>query len=168
MDCVWSAPTDRSFPIGFPFPWLQWHRGGFLSEDMRATTDTRSGKARTESVVRVTLHDGTRIQLTAGEIAYVEPIARGALIHLDSGESVKVVQDVRTVELRVDVALATKAVRQESLPDDGNPIPRNADQANSPLSAKPSSLNYRARRFLRVHVSVPALVIARGLRNDSE
>lgn len=136
------------------------------------TMDAQSNKPRVESVVRLTLQDGTRIQLSAEEIAYVEPVSRGALIHLDFGEPLKVVQDVRTIELRVKVALAANAGDQKPQVDDmpalSDPIRQEAEQASTAPLAEPRAMSRRVKRLLCGRVSLPALAIARGRRTAKD
>lgn len=128
--------------------------------------DSEQDHSRTGKVVRLTLEDGTRIQLAPDEVAYSEPEGRGTLIHLVSGELVKVAQDNRTVDLRVVAALSTSPVRHE-LPTQHEPEPSGrvrdeSSMSNAARRAGPISLSLRAKRLLLGHSSLPVLMIARA------
>ncbi|WP_257558906.1 MULTISPECIES: hypothetical protein [Sphingobium] len=137
-----------------------------------ATCDGTMNTQPADLLIPVTLQDGTRIRLRADEIAYVEPVGRGALIHRDSGEPLMVVHDARTVELRVIVALAGRADTQEypagetSEPED--PIRREADRASIAPPPERESLNRRAKRLLRARVSLPSLMIGGARRRPGD
>ena len=59
-------------------------------------------------MIKVTLADGRRKQVSAKDVRSVEPDGSGALLHLITGETLAVVQDVRTVELRIKAATAER------------------------------------------------------------
>lgn len=128
--------------------------------------DTPPGGSQAGSIVRLTLQDGTRIQLPVDEIAYVEPIAGGTLIRRSAGEPLKAVQDVRTVEVRVRAALAAGARDNEQAAEDipvpADPARGEIGAADTPSTTEPRSLSHRAKRLLHGRVSLRTLVIARA------
>jgi len=59
-------------------------------------------------MIKVTLADGRRKKVSTKDVRSVEPDGHGALLHLITGETLAVVQDVRTVELRIKAATAER------------------------------------------------------------
>lgn len=59
-------------------------------------------------MIKVTLADGTRKQVSTEDIRSVERDGQGALLHLVTGETLAVMQDARTVELRITAATAER------------------------------------------------------------
>ncbi|WP_454887598.1 hypothetical protein [Sphingomonas oryzagri] len=123
---------------------------------------------QTSSGIHLTREDGTRIHLSAEQIVYTEPTTGGTLVHLASGELVRVVQDTRTVDLRVTVALSPPPPPQEPPPhEDASPIDMaqheslNAKELHRP---EPATLNRRAKRLLLGRSSLPVLMIGRASR----
>lgn len=121
--------------------------------------------------IRLTREDGTRIQLSAGQIVYTKPAPGGTLVHLASGELLKVVQDARTVDLRVTVALSSPPPRQPTPPHDTPPA--QAEQQVSPASSvahrtEPAALNRRAKHLLLGRSSLPVLMIARASKRSEQ
>ena len=96
--------------------------------------------------IRVTLADGTRTQIAADAVSGVEPQGRGSLVHLNSGETLPVAQDARTVELRIDAALAPSPPASEA------PVP-----APQPVPLKTTA---RIKRYLAGRSSFGALSAA--------
>jgi hypothetical protein len=120
-------------------------------------------------MIRLTLPDGTRIQLEASEITDVEPVAGGALVHRAVGDPIKVMQNARTIQTRINAELDTVAAEQES---DETPITV-ADEAveiaasettappepNHDPSPDPRSRVHRLKRLMAGRVSGTALAI---------
>jgi hypothetical protein len=99
--------------------------------------------------IRVTLADGTRTQIAAEHVESVEPEGRGAILYLSSGETLSVAQDARTVELRIEAALA-QDVRETAVAAPPEPV-----RPRAPLTA-----THRIKRYLAGRSSFGALTIA--------
>jgi len=67
-------------------------------------------------MIRLTLPDGTRTQLEASEITDVEPVAGGSLVHRAAGVPMKVMQDARTIQTRINAELDAAAAEIEDAP----------------------------------------------------
>jgi len=67
-------------------------------------------------MIRLTLPDGTRTHLEASEITDVEPVAGGSLVHRAVGEPMKVMQDARTIETRINAELDAAAAEVQDSP----------------------------------------------------
>ena len=104
--------------------------------------------------IRVTLADGTRTQIAAEDVESVEPDGRGALLYLSSGETLSVAQDARTVELRIEAALA------QAVPE--TPV------APEPLTPRaPLTATHRIKRYLVGRSSFGALTIANAWHGEA-
>ena len=67
-------------------------------------------------MIRLTLTDGTRLQLPDVDVSEIEPVAGGSVVHRASGKPLHVAQDARTVEVRLRVALAAIEQVEEEAP----------------------------------------------------
>lgn len=101
--------------------------------------------------IRVTLMDGTRTQIAAGDVESVEPDGRGAILYLASGEALCVAQDARTVELRIEAVLAQEA-QVGAVP---------VEPVRQPVSLTAA---HRIKRYLAGRSSFGALVVASASR----
>lgn len=106
--------------------------------------------------IRVTLADGTRTQVAAEDVESVEPDGRGARLYLSSGETLSVAQDARTVELRIEAALAQAAPEAPVAPE-----PVGAVGPRIPLTA-----THRMKRYLVGRSSFGALTIANAWHGE--
>jgi len=104
---------------------------------------------------RVTRLDGTRTQIAAEDVESVEPQARGCCIYLSSGETLFVAQDIRTVELRIEAALAHTVIETEIAPEHA--------ELDAPKAAT-NSVKNRIKLHLSGRSSFGALTIANAWR----
>jgi hypothetical protein len=118
-------------------------------------------------MIRLTLPDGTRTQLDASEITDVEPIAGGSLVHRVVGEPMKVLQDARTIQTRINAELDAAAADLEEAPiEDARVALAIAAAEPSPviepiqeLIVDPITRMHRLKRLMQGRVSVMALMI---------
>ena len=122
-------------------------------------------------MIRLTLPDGTRTQLEASEITDVEPIAGGSLVHRAAGEPMKVMQDARTIQTRINAELDTAAAEVEEAPvmvADAAPVPApEPEPAIEPAPvpmAEPITRMNRLKRLMQGRVSGMALTIGQTKR----
>jgi len=120
-------------------------------------------------MIRLTLPDGTRTHLEASEITDVEPIAGGSLVHRAVGEPMKVMQDARTIQTRINAEL-------DSLSADGSPtVVANAltsiavedASALGPMDTdftEPTTRMRRLKRLMQGRVSGMSLTIGQTKR----
>ena len=118
-------------------------------------------------MIRLTLPDGTRTQLEASEITDVEPVAGGSLVHRAVGEPMKVMQDARTIQTRINAELdAAPADVQEApaMVDETAPapaeVPAPAIETAPFIVGEPATRMHRLKRLMRGRVSGMALAIA--------
>ena len=119
------------------------------------------------SMIRLTLPDGTRTQLDAFEITDVEPVAGGSLIHRAAGEPIKVLQDARTIQTRINAELDSAAAEDQEVParmPDAEPAPAAAaelaiEPARIPV-AEPTTRIHRLKRLMQGRASGMALTIS--------
>lgn len=109
-------------------------------------------------MIRLTLPDGTRIQLEASEITDVEPIPGGALIHTASGDPLKVMQDARTIQTRINVELDKSAILTET-PQASEPSEIKSTPVTKPVTEPPSRMQ-RMKSIMQGRASGLAMVIA--------
>lgn len=126
---------------------------GWIGRHLRI--DRTSDRLHAGPMIRLTLTDGTRLQLTAAEVTEIEPIAGGSLVHRATGKPLHVVQDARTVELRLRAALAAAERTEEEAPSDPQ------GPAEVPTRPDRGSLSDRAKRLLRGRVSLPTMILSR-------
>ena len=122
------------------------------------------------NMIGLTLPDGTRTQLEASEITDVEPIAGGSLVHRAAGEPMKVMQDARTIQTRINVELNTAATDDEpatapAAVDDETPTvaaikPADAKESADDLIATPVTRMHKLKRLMQGRVSGMAITIA--------
>jgi hypothetical protein len=123
--------------------------------------------AHVANMIRLTLPDGTRTHLGASEITYVEPVAGGSLIHRAVGEPMKVMQDSRTIQTRINTELdaATADVQDapamvdETAPEPVAP-PALTINTTCGLVGEPATRMHRLKRLMQGRVSGMALTIA--------
>ena len=108
-------------------------------------------------MIRLTLPDGTRIQLAASEITDVEPIPGGALIHKASGDPLRVMQDARTVQTRVNVELDRSALTEA--PQAAQPSEIKSRPVTKPVTEPPSRMQ-RMKSTMLGRASGLAMVVA--------
>ena len=124
------------------------------------------------NMIRLTLPDGTRTQLEASEITDVEPIAGGSLVHRASGEPMKVMQDARTIQTRINAELDTAAAEVEVAPvmvAEAAPTiavaePELAIEPAPILVVEPVTRMHRLKRLMQGRVSGMALMIGQTKR----
>jgi hypothetical protein len=120
-------------------------------------------------MIRLTLPDGTRIQLEASEITDVEPVAGGSLVHRNAGDPIKVMQNARTIQTRVNAELDTVAIEVGTVEppiivaDEAAPIAVSETAAppepKHDPSPDPRSRMHRLKRLMAGRVSGTALAI---------
>ena len=130
----------------------------------RRAIDGVTGCAHAKAMIRLTLPDGTRIQIEASEITDVEPMPGGALIHRASGDPLQVMQDARTVQTRVNAELDKLAALEEA------PQTAEASEIASTLvtgpAVKPPSRMERMKRIMQGRTSGLAMVVAQIAARD--
>ena len=117
-------------------------------------------------MIRLTLPDGTRTQLEASEITDVEPVAGGSLVHRAVGEPMKVMQDARTIQTRINIELDAPADVQEApaMVDETAPAPAGVPalvmETAPVIVGEPATRMHRLKRLMQGRVSGMALAIA--------
>ena len=119
------------------------------------------------NMIRLTLPDGTRMQLEASEITDVEPIAGGSLVHRTAGDPMKVMQDARTIQTRINAEFDSAVAEVEEAPIAASQVaPTIALAEPSPViepirdpMAEPITRMNRLKRFMQGQVSGMALTI---------
>ncbi|MDB5738949.1 MAG: hypothetical protein JWO65_2617 [Sphingomonas bacterium] len=100
-------------------------------------------------MIRLTLHDGTRTQLAASDITDIEPAGGGAIIHRISGEPLRVQQNARTIETRMNAELAEDAATAAEPAEPDHPQlvspPEVLEPIIIPEPARPSFLRAKSR-----------------------
>ena len=115
-------------------------------------------------MIRLTLPDGTRIQIEASEITDVEPIPGGALIHRASGDPLHVMQDARTVQTRVNAELDRLATLEEA-----TQTVEVSEIVSTPVTGpaiKPPSRMQRMKCIMQGRASGLAMVVAQIAARD--
>lgn len=120
------------------------------------------------NMIRLTLPDGTRTQLDAFEITDVEPVSGGSLIHHAGGEPIKVLQDAKTIQTRINTELDAGSAETEDVPIMDTAIhialtagePEQTTEPARSLLARPIPRLRRLKLFMEGRVSVMALAIA--------
>ncbi len=123
-------------------------------------------------MIRLTLPDGTRTQLEASEVTDVEPIAGGSLVHRAAGEPMKVMQDARTIQTRINAELDTAAAAVEVAPVMATEAAPTIALAGPDFAVEPAlvpvvelvSRMHRLKRVMQGRVSGMALTIGQTER----
>ena len=118
--------------------------------------------------IRLTLPDGTRTQLDAFEITDVEPVQGGSFIHRAAGEPIKILQDAKTIQTRINAELDAGSVESEdaSIMDTATDValtavePEHMIEPSRSSPAKPPTRLPRLKLFMEGQVSVMAIAIA--------
>jgi hypothetical protein len=123
-------------------------------------------------MIRLTLPDGTRTQLEASEITDVEPIAGGSLVHRAVGDPMKVMQDARTIQTRVNAELDSAVAEVEEAPITAAQIAPTIAVAEPELAIEPAPVAvvepvarmHRLKRLMQGRVSGMAMTIGQMKR----
>ncbi len=70
----------------------------------RRTIESEIHGHQIRAMIRLTLSDGTRIQIAADDVTDVETRETGTLVHLKTGETVQVLQNAQIIETRLKIA----------------------------------------------------------------
>ena len=116
-------------------------------------------------MVLLTLTNGNRIEIDADEIEEIEPTPGGAVVHCRSGPALTVMQNARTLQARVNAAIAAKGVQTESS-EEAHPAPAVIDLAkNDAIEGKQiPTFRHRTKRLLLGRGSTQAFMIGEAGR----
>lgn len=116
-------------------------------------------------MILLTLTDGNRIEIDTDEIEDIEPTPSGAVVHCRTGPSLTVMQNARTLQARVNAAIAAKDIQTESSKE-VHPKPAAIEPAeNNAVEGKQTlPFGHRTRRMLLRRGSARAFVIGEAGR----
>ena len=116
-------------------------------------------------MILLTLANGNRTEIDADEIEDIEPTPGGAVVHCRAGPSLTVMQNARTLQARVNAAIAAKDVQTESL-EETHPTPSAIEPAeNNAIEGRQTRFfGHRTRRMLLERVSMRAFMFGEAGR----